>query len=200
MGNVSDIFKFLHDLFDDEKDVLKKEDNKIIIKIKFPLGNKDEEISFDILAKDISLEITLKNINYSLKEINKNNINSNSDLKETKAQFKKELLEKVYPIGSYYWSSSNKSPSEIFGGSWTQIRGRFIFSSDDSHDVGDTGGEERHTLTLMEIPRHSHEYTKLFYNTEVGFDNWEWNMKHKACISTIFNSSFFSFSSLNSWF
>jgi len=181
LGNVSDIFKFLHDLFDDEKDVLKKEDNKIIIKIKFPLGNKDEEISFDILAKDISLEITLKNINYSLKEINKNNINSNSDLKETKAQFKKELLEKVYPIGSYYWSSSNKSPSEIFGGSWTQIRGRFIFSSDDSHGVGDTGGEEMHTLTEGEIPRHSHKYTKFFYNTEVGFNNWEWTIESKLC-------------------
>jgi len=48
------------------------------------------------------LETSLKNINESLKEINKTNI-------ITKAEFKKDLLEKVYPIGSYYWSEKNTS-------------------------------------------------------------------------------------------
>jgi microcystin-dependent protein len=69
-------------------------------------------------------------------------------------------LEKVYPIGSYYWSSSNTSPSEIFGGSWTKIRGRFLFASDSNHDVGDTGGEEKHILTINEVPSHQHVYYK----------------------------------------
>ena len=74
------------------------------------------------------------------------------------------MLEKVYPIGSYYWSSSNISPSNIFGGSWTKINGRFLFASDNSHYVGETGGQERVTLTINEIPSHSHHYDKFQSN------------------------------------
>ena len=157
LGNIPDIFKFIKDLLDNKKDTIEKIKNKIIINVKFPLGNKEEKISFDISAKKISLESSLKNINESLKEINKTNI-------ITKAEFKKDLLEKVYPIGSYYWSEKNTSPSDIFGGSWTKIRGRFLFASDSNHDVGDTGGEERHTLTINEMPRHSHEYEKFCHH------------------------------------
>ena len=156
LGKIPDIFKFIKDLLDNKKDTIEKIKNKIIINVKFPLGNKEEKISFDILAKKISLESSLKNINESLKEINKTNI-------ITKAEFKKDLLEKVYPIGSYYWSEKNTSPSDIFGGSWTKIRGRFLFASDSNHDVGDTGGEERHTLTINEMPRHSHQYEKFCF-------------------------------------
>ena len=154
LGNLDSIFNFLHDLFNDRADAIKKENNKIIISVTFKLGNKDEEISFELSEKNISLEITLKNFSQTLKEINKNNI-------ETKADFKKELLEKVYPIGSYYWSSSNISPSNIFGGSWTKINGRFLFASDNSHYVGETGGQERVTLTINEIPSHSHHYDRF---------------------------------------
>ena len=168
LGNLDSIFNFLHDLFNDRADAIKKENNKIIINVTFKLGNKDEEISFELSEKNIGLEITLKNFSQTLKEINKNNIETNNDLKntknnleKTKADFKKELLEKVYPIGSYYWSSSNISPSNIFGGSWTKINGRFLFASDNSHYVGETGGQERVTLTINEIPSHSHGYDKF---------------------------------------
>ena len=157
LGNLDSIFNFLHDLFNDRADAIKKENNKIIISVTFKLGNKDEEISFELSEKNISLEITLKNFSQTLKEINKNNI-------ETKADFKKELLEKVYPIGSYYWSSSNISPSNIFGGSWTKINGRFLFASDNSHYVGETGGQERVTLTINEIPSHSHHYERFQFH------------------------------------
>jgi len=164
LGNIKDIFKFLKDLFDNRKDTIQKIQNKIIINVKFPLGNKDENISFDILAKNLSLETSLKNINESLKEINKTNI-------VTKAEFKKDLLEKVYPIGSYYWSEKNTSPSDIFGGSWTKIRGRFLFASDSYHDVGEIGGEERHRLTVDEMPSHSHRYEKFRHDSYYGFES-----------------------------
>ena len=107
------------------------------------------------------METSLKNINESLKEINKTNI-------ITKAEFKKDLLEKVYPIGSYYWSENDTSPEELFGGKWKKIEGRFLFASDSNHYVGQTGGEERHELTLDEIPSHSHGYQKFKYK------NWHW--------------------------
>ena len=185
LGNIPDIFKFIKDLLDNKKDTIEKMNNKIIINVKFPLGNKEEKISFDILAKKISLESSLKNINESLKEINKTNI-------ITKAEFKKDLLEKVYPIGSYYWSEKNTSPSDIFGGSWTKIRGTFLFASDSNHDVGDTGGEETHTLTINEMPRHSHEYEKFCYFEDISFNAPSGNWNRFPCnITNHSNSSRF---------
>ena len=185
LGNISDIFKFIKDLLDNEEDTIEKIKNKIIINVKFPLGNKEEKISFDISAKKISLESSLKNINESLKEINKTNI-------ITKAEFKKDLLEKVYPIGSYYWSEKNTSPSDIFGGSWTKIRGTFLFASDSNHDVGDTGGEETHTLTINEMPRHSHEYEKFCYFEDISFNAPSGNWNRFPCnITNHSNSSRF---------
>ena len=178
LGNLEAIFNFLDELFNDEKDTIKKENNKIIINMKFPLGNKDTEVSFELSEKIISLERTLQYFSSTFKEINKNNIITNTNLKDTKvdlgntkynlekvkSDFKRDLLEKVYPIGSYYWSSNNKSPSEIFGGSWTKINGRFLFASDSNHYVGETGGEERVTLKINEIPSHSHDYDRFHYD------------------------------------
>ena len=103
----------------------------------------------------------------------KNNNNQNNDLykemktdiddlkKQTyrlKIEFQKDLLEKVYPVGSYYWSQNNTSPEELFGGKWETISGRFLFSTDSNHSVNTTGGEEMHSLTINEMPSHSHQY------------------------------------------
>ena len=176
LGNLEAIFNFLDELFNDEKDTIKKENNKIKINMKFPLGNKDTEVKFELSEKIISLERTLQYFSSTFKEINKNNIITNTNLKDTKvdlgntkynlekvkSDFKRDLLEKVYPIGSYYWSSDKKSPSEIFGGSWTKINGRFLFASDSNHYVGETGGEERVTLKINEIPSHSHNYDRFY--------------------------------------
>ena len=157
LENIESIYKFLNELFDDGKDSIKKENKKVIIKFNFPLGKKTEEIFFDIIEKKINLETTLINFSESLKEINKDSI-------ITKDDFKKKLLEKVYPIGSYYWSSSNISPSDIFGGSWSKIRGRFLFASDSNHDVGVMGGEETVTLKISEMPRHDHQYDCFYFD------------------------------------
>ena len=164
LGNLEAIFNFLHEIFKDKKETIKKENNKIKINMKFPLGNKDTEVSFELSEKIISLERTLQYFSSTFKEINKNNIITNNILEKVKSDFKRDLLEKVYPIGSYYWSSNNKSPSEIFGGSWTKINGRFLFASDSNHYVGETGGEEMVTLKINEIPSHSHNYDRFHYD------------------------------------
>lgn len=68
-----------------------------------------------------------------------------------------QILNLVYPVGSYYWSSDSTNPATIFGfGNWTQITDRFIYAAG-SKSVGDTGGEETHTLTVNEMPQHRHE-------------------------------------------
>jgi hypothetical protein len=128
-GGIKSIYEFLIQLFEGKKDKIKKENNEIIIELNYTLGIKEDEITLRLSKKEIGLEATLNNIDKSLKEIKKDNI-------ESKIEFKKDLLEKVYPIGSYYWSSSDISPQTLFGGIWTKIKGRFLFASDGNHSVG----------------------------------------------------------------
>ena len=69
------------------------------------------------------------------------------------------LLNLVYPVGSLYWSSNNTDPSTLFGGTWQQIKDRFILAAGDSYTVNNTGGEKTHTLTIDEMPSHDHSFT-----------------------------------------
>ena len=62
-----------------------------------------------------------------------------------------------YPVGSIYMSTENTSPASMFGGTWEQIKDKFLLSAGDTDSAGATGGEATHTLTLNEMPRHSHQ-------------------------------------------
>ena len=188
------IYDFICDLFKNNKDTLdKKDDNKIILTVTFPCGLKEDKINLEILNKELSLDNTLKNIKQSIKIINKNMQKDNNQIndiiseikndiykkmttdinelqKQTynlKIEFQKDLLEKVHPIGSYYWSQKNTSPEELFGGKWESIYGKFIFSTDSNHSVDSTGGEEMHKLTENEMPSHNHEYQKYNHWSDV---------------------------------
>jgi hypothetical protein len=62
-----------------------------------------------------------------------------------------------YPIGSIYMSTSNTNPTNIIGGTWERIKGRFLLAADDSaYKIGSTGGEATHKLTIDEMPSHTH--------------------------------------------
>lgn len=163
IGNLKDIFIYIKDIFGNKKKdncklniYRQKKDilNIILIDFLFVVGKKK---TLKILEKNVSLKTSLKNIDNSLRKINKDNI-------ENKIKFKQDLLDKVYPVGSYYWSSSNEHPERIFGGTWEKIKGRFIFASDDRHPIGSKGGEEYHTLSIDEIPSHSHNYDRFRYS------------------------------------
>ena len=71
-----------------------------------------------------------------------------------------ELLENRSHIGQYIFSSTLDTMEKviaIYGGkTWERVYGRFLFGADDSHQVGDIGGEETHALTVDEMPSHSH--------------------------------------------
>ena len=162
-GGIKSVFEFLIQLFEGAKDKIKKENDEIIIELYYTLGIKEDNIALKLSKKEIGLEATLKNIDKSLKDINKDNIKSNEEISKIKIELKKDLLEKVYPIGSYYWSSSGISPQTLFGGIWRKIQGKFLFASDENHYVGYESGEEKHYLTIDEMPNHSHGYKK-FHN------------------------------------
>lgn len=87
------------------------------------------------------------------------------------------LVDMVYPVGSIYMSVNSTSPATLFGGTWEQIKGRFLLGTgtpDDNsntgwgtnltwngtnkynEEVGSTGGESLHTLSIAEMPSHTH--------------------------------------------
>lgn len=64
----------------------------------------------------------------------------------------------IYPIGSIYMSVNSISPQTLFGGTWTQIKDRFLLACGDTYTNGTTGGEATHKLTASEsgLPNHIH--------------------------------------------
>ena len=62
----------------------------------------------------------------------------------------------IYPVGSIYMSINSTDPSTLFGGTWEQIKDTFLLSCGDTYEVGATGGEATHTLTIAEMPSHTH--------------------------------------------
>lgn len=91
------------------------------------------------------------------------------------------IFNSIYPVGSIYMSVNSTNPANLFGGTWEQIKGRFLLgtgsleSNNNDHfgqvtageinaPVGETGGETWHKLTINEMPKHKH-------NTNVRI-NW----------------------------
>ena len=69
------------------------------------------------------------------------------------------LLDLNYPIGCIYLSVNNTNPATFLGGTWAQIKDVFLLGAGDTYSNGATGGEATHTLTIDEMPAHTHEYT-----------------------------------------
>lgn len=94
--------------------------------------------------------------NISISEANVINGKSNSS-----------IVDLIYPVGAIYMSVNNTNPSTLFGGTWEQIKDKFILSAGDTYSGGATGGSssqkftpsgsvENHTLTTSELPKHTH--------------------------------------------
>lgn len=73
---------------------------------------------------------------------------------------------KAYPIGSIYMSVNSTNPKDLFGGTWQQLQNRFLVGVGSNYSNGATGGASsytpkgsvgNHTLTVNEIPKHSHK-------------------------------------------
>lgn len=85
---------------------------------------------------------------------------------------------KIYPIGSIYLSVDETSPASLFGGTWEQLKDRFLLGAGDSYSAGATGGEASHTLTTAEMPSHSHSVNA------VKTDNPSANHTHSGTTSS----------------
>ena len=75
----------------------------------------------------------------------------------------KKLIDYIYPIGSIYLSVNSTSPATLFGGSWTQLKDRFLLGAGSTYSSGATGGAATHKLSVAEMPSHAHD-TPFFNN------------------------------------
>jgi microcystin-dependent protein len=85
-----------------------------------------------------------------------------------------DIFKLIYPVGSWFCSNNATSPASLFGGTWEQVKDRFLVGAGNLYAVGSTGGEATHTLTIAEIPAHSH-------NVIVGFretTNNDWDLRY----------------------
>lgn len=87
----------------------------------------------------------------------------------TSAVLKKMLAETyakakldAHPVGSIYESTDSTSPATLFGGTWEAMEAGLVLVSQGTaksgtvFTAGATGGEEKHQLTIGEVPAHSH--------------------------------------------
>lgn len=81
------------------------------------------------------------------------------------------IVDLIYPVGAIYMSVNNTNPGTLFGGTWEQIKDKFMLSAGDTYAGGATGGSAsqsytpsgsvgNHTLTTAELPKHTHTYSK----------------------------------------
>ena len=66
-----------------------------------------------------------------------------------------------YPVGAYYLANTNTSPSNLFGGTWSNLTGRFLYCNNGTAQ----NGENSHKLTVSEMPSHRHDFTYAINTT-----------------------------------
>lgn len=82
----------------------------------------------------------------------------------------------AHPVGSIYESTSAESPASLFGGTWEEMEAGLVLVSQGTaksgtvFTAGDTGGEEKHTLTTGELPKHNHSISNASLSGHLSAD------------------------------
>jgi hypothetical protein len=94
------------------------------------------------------------------------------------------LIDIIYPVGSIYFTASVVSPSTSIGGTWVRYaQGKCLFGVDDADTdfaLETTGGEKEHTLTVAEMPSHTHAEKNSetsTHGTTISVGSFPWYQK-----------------------
>jgi microcystin-dependent protein len=81
----------------------------------------------------------------------------NKAVSEAVSKAVSQTLQTIYPVGAYYISESATNPATLFGfGTWELLTDRTLMGAGSTYSVGAQGGEATHTLTVAEMPSHTH--------------------------------------------
>lgn len=139
---------------------------------KNPVQNKtitlQLQTKFDKYGGDINGDVRLTNVSRMNTAAKKIAVFSNSNIIEYRSASdlaadlgigddpSSSIADLVYPVGSIYMSVNSTNPSQLFGGSWTQIQNRFLLGAGTSYTNGSFGGAATCQLTAANLPSHTH--------------------------------------------
>lgn len=114
----------------------------------------------------------LNKIEAQLKTNETSNSTTQSQLDSLIAAFddkvKAFILDKVYPVGTIYITKDGSfNPNNALGGTWSLIHDRFLVGAGNAYELGETGGSSYVTLTVNNLPSHTHTFTGTSTNTSV---------------------------------
>jgi prefoldin subunit 5 len=112
------------------------------------------------------LDTSVKNMNSHMQEYD-DRLDNIDDYLAFNQGDKDNVFLRCYPVGSIYMSVNPTDPAYLFGGSWVALKDRFLVGAGGSYSVTAEGGEARHTLTLEEMPLHSH-----IQQATSNYDGW----------------------------
>lgn len=90
-----------------------------------------------------------------------------------------DLLNLIHPVGSIYMSTNSTSPATLFGGTWSQITGRFLWATGST--PMQTGGSQTSSISIAvgNLPSHNHSIPALS-----GYTSWNGAHSHTGKIHT----------------
>lgn len=88
----------------------------------------------------------------------------------------------VYPVGSIYMSVNSTSPATLFGGTWEQLKDRFLLAAGSTYSAGSTGGSSTmaHTHTMS----HTHNLDSNGYAKMTLYGSGGVSYKEKNGVTT----------------
>lgn len=67
------------------------------------------------------------------------------------------IFDAILPVGTMVMRYDHTDPSTVYPGTtWVRVQGAFLWATDSAGTIGQTGGEKEVTLTVDQIPAHTH--------------------------------------------
>lgn len=108
---------------------------------KFNLPDKADQFNLDHWNQNTEkLDEKLKSIEDGLKS----------------SDFEKWIFLAAHPPTTLYWTNDPRNPGDVYGGTWKQIKDVFVLAVGDTYTNGATGGNADTTLTIENLPSHTH--------------------------------------------
>lgn len=80
----------------------------------------------------------------------------------------KLALNDIYPVGAMYLTiDKDFDPNVTFGGTWEAVEdGKYLMCANSKYEPGSTGGSNTHSMTIEEMPTHTHSITVTGVTTQ----------------------------------
>ena len=125
--------------------------------------------------------ITSSNDKFSLDSegnLTVNSITTNNSSGSVSGMTQNQVFNFIYPIGSIYMSVNNVNPTTLFGGTWEQLKDRFLLGSGDSYTNASVGGNETNTHNHYTLQ--SNDGTALYVSTYANAPRSRVNSRTRA--------------------